>query len=272
MQFGFARRCLPARMATLGPGHADTMLSMNNLAVAYQAAGRTAEAISLHKRELETCRMRFGPNHPDTLTSLNNLAAAYQSAGRAAEAIPLHQQELERCNTALGPDHPDTLTSMHNLAVAYRLVGHSARRRALVQGGHCSPEGEAACRSSRHARQHEPTCVNISGNKPMGRSRSSVEGVPGNPGTDSARSLASLRHDEPARRRPGRSEEVRRGRTTVNRWLPRHEDTRIQDSGAPNEGPGRGGGASPHSMTLGVNHRAARWRESLSPSRAGGEP
>ena len=94
----------------LGPDHPDTLSSRNNLAAAYQAAGRAAEAIPLHERTLADCERVLGPDHPDTLTSRNNLAVAYQAAGRAAEAIPLHERTLADRRAGAGPGpprHPD---------------------------------------------------------------------------------------------------------------------------------------------------------------------
>ena len=124
---------LADRERVLGPDHPDTLTSRNNLADAYQAAGRAAEAIPLHERTLADRERVLGPDHPDTLTSRNNLAAAYQDAGRAAEAIPLHEQTLADRERVLGPDHPDTLTSRNNLAVAYRAAGRAAEAIAAAR-------------------------------------------------------------------------------------------------------------------------------------------
>ena len=108
---------------TLGPDHSDTLASRNNLATAYQVAGRLDEAITLHKQSLEACTRILGPNHPTALTSRNNLATAYQVAGRLDEAITLHKQSLEACTRILGPNHPTALTSRNNLATAYQVAG-----------------------------------------------------------------------------------------------------------------------------------------------------
>ncbi len=110
----------------LGPDHPGTLGSRNNLAIAYQEAGRTAEAIPLHEQTLAARERVLGPDHPDTLTSRDNLAAAYQEAGRTAEAIPLHEQTLAARERLLGPDHPGTLGSRNNLALAYRAAGRAA--------------------------------------------------------------------------------------------------------------------------------------------------
>ena len=108
---------------TLGPDHPSTLTARNNLAGAYQTAGRLDEAIPLHEQNLEDRTRILGPHHPDTLTARNNLAGAYQTAGRLDEAIPLHEQNLEDRTRILGPHHPDTLNSRNNLAGAYDDAG-----------------------------------------------------------------------------------------------------------------------------------------------------
>ena len=110
----------------LGPDHPGTLSSRNNLAFAYEDAGRAAEAIALHERTLADRERVLGPDHPDTLTSRNNLAVAYRETGRAAEAIPLHERTLADRERVLGPDHPDTLKSRNNLGEAYREAGRAA--------------------------------------------------------------------------------------------------------------------------------------------------
>ncbi|WP_311469799.1 tetratricopeptide repeat protein, partial [uncultured Actinomyces sp.] len=107
----------------LGPDHPRTLTSRNNLAVAYESAGRLDEAIDLHERTLADSERVLGPDHPDTLTSRGNLASAHQDAGRLEQAIDLHERTLAETLRVLGPDHPHTLTSRNNLAVAYRSAG-----------------------------------------------------------------------------------------------------------------------------------------------------
>ena len=108
---------------TLGPDHPSTLTARNNLAGAYQTAGRLDEAIPLYEQNLEDRTRILGPHHPDTLTARNNLAYAYHDAGRLNEAIPLHEQNLEDRTRILGPHHPDTLNSRNNLAGAYDDAG-----------------------------------------------------------------------------------------------------------------------------------------------------
>ncbi|MEV0767752.1 tetratricopeptide repeat protein, partial [Nocardia salmonicida] len=87
-------RALADRGRVLGEEHPDTLSSRNNLAGAYQTAGRVAEAIPLFERSLADRGRVLGEQHPDTLSSRNNLAYAYQTAGRVAEAISLFERSL----------------------------------------------------------------------------------------------------------------------------------------------------------------------------------
>ena len=59
-----ARGDAQAVEAKLGPDHPDTLTSRNNLAVAYQDAGRPSEAIALHEATLKLQRGQAGPRPP----------------------------------------------------------------------------------------------------------------------------------------------------------------------------------------------------------------
>ena len=129
----YGQLLLADRERVLSPDHPDTLRSRNNLAYAYQVAGRTAEAIPLLERTLADFERVLGPDHPNTLNSRNNLAMAYQDAGRIAEAIPLHERTLADRERILGPDHPSTLTSRNNLAYGYRVAGRTAEAIPLLE-------------------------------------------------------------------------------------------------------------------------------------------
>ena len=115
----------------LGADHPDTLMSRNNLALAYSAAGRTGEATALHEQVLAARERVLGPEHPDTLGSRDNLALAYRAAGRTSEAIALNERALAARERVLGPEHPDTLGSRDNLALAYRAAGRTDEAIAL---------------------------------------------------------------------------------------------------------------------------------------------
>jgi len=117
----------------LGPDHPDTLTSRTNLASAYQAADKPAEAIPLFEQALFGRERLLGPDHPDTLSSRINLASAYQAAGRAAEAVVLLRLTLAARERLLGADHLDTLESCRNLAAAYRKAGRVAEAIPLLE-------------------------------------------------------------------------------------------------------------------------------------------
>jgi tetratricopeptide (TPR) repeat protein len=113
-----ARSVLADYERVLGADHPDTLASRNNLAYAYESAGRLSEAIPLYEQALADCERVLGTDHPDTLASRNNLAGAYESAGRLGEAIPLYEQTLADCERVLDPEHPMTKTVRRNLGNA----------------------------------------------------------------------------------------------------------------------------------------------------------
>ena len=108
---------------TLGPDDPRTLAARNNLAHAYESAGRLDQAIDLFERTLDDSKRVLGPDDPHTLISRNNLALAYESAGRLDEAIPLFERTLTEALRVLGPDDPRTLASRNNLALAYESAG-----------------------------------------------------------------------------------------------------------------------------------------------------
>jgi tetratricopeptide (TPR) repeat protein len=107
----------------LGETDPGTLAARNNLAAAYQAAGRLNEAILVAERTLADSETVLGQTDPGTLTYRNNLASAYQEAGRWSEAMALHRQTLTDTEKLLGPDHPNTLASRDNLAGTYTAAG-----------------------------------------------------------------------------------------------------------------------------------------------------
>ncbi len=117
----------------LGSDHPKTLSSMNNLANAYAALGRHAEALELREETLAIQKAKLGRDHLETLTSMNNLATSYSALGRDADAFKLHEETLALQRAKLGPEHPDTLASMNNLAMSYFALGQFADALKLHQ-------------------------------------------------------------------------------------------------------------------------------------------
>ena len=119
--------------AELGPDHAFTLGSMNNLAQAYRDADRLGDALPLFEETLKLSKAKLGPDHPYALGSMNNLGLAYRDAGRYEAARELFEEALSRSKTALGADHLDSLWAMSNLAQAYADVGRLADSTRLCE-------------------------------------------------------------------------------------------------------------------------------------------
>jgi serine/threonine protein kinase len=126
-------KALATRKAKLGPNHAHTLYSMNDLAGAYQASGQLSKAVSLFEETLEKMKTELGPDHPHTLTGMNNLGRAYLASEQVAKAVPLFEVTLEKMKSKLGLVHPNTLTCMHNLAIAYQASGQLAKAVPLYE-------------------------------------------------------------------------------------------------------------------------------------------
>lgn len=65
----------------LGPDHPQTLTTRNNLARAYQAAGRLEQAITLFEAVLADSERVLGPEHPLTRTISANLRTAKTADG-----------------------------------------------------------------------------------------------------------------------------------------------------------------------------------------------
>jgi eukaryotic-like serine/threonine-protein kinase len=122
---------LDLRRRVLGPGHLDTLRSMNNLALVYADEGKYAQAETLHSQALEIERRVLGPEHPNTLMSMHNLALVYMRKGKYAQAETLYGQTLEIERRVLGPEHRDTVLSMVNLGIVYGDEGKYPQAEAL---------------------------------------------------------------------------------------------------------------------------------------------
>ena len=122
--------------AALGTISSETVAleGANDIAQAYESAGRFDEAIPLYEKALaDSARVR-GDDHPDVLGARNNLAVAYRVMGRLGEAIPLFEEVVADSVRVLGPDHPHTLVSRYNLAGAYREEGCLDKAIPLYEG------------------------------------------------------------------------------------------------------------------------------------------
>ncbi|MFF4440150.1 FxSxx-COOH system tetratricopeptide repeat protein [Streptomyces sp. NPDC001621] len=110
----------------------------NNLAGAYEGAGRSAEAIATYRKALADTVRQVGADHPKALECLSNLGYALDAAEQREEASRIYRKVAEKRVRILGEDHPDTLRSQSNLAYMLFKTGEQEAglelcRRTLVQ-------------------------------------------------------------------------------------------------------------------------------------------
>jgi tetratricopeptide (TPR) repeat protein len=124
---------LATRRETLGPEHADTIRSMNSLALLMFSESRFAEAEPLCRELLDSVRSTSGEDHPKTLTAMSNLAHLLAAQDKHSEAEPLYRQALEGRRRLLGNDHPKTLALTRSLASLLVEVDNSAEAELLYR-------------------------------------------------------------------------------------------------------------------------------------------
>ena len=110
------------RKTSLGPDNAFTLMSINDLALSYQAAGQVDRAISLLEEALARGRSTLGADHLKTLLFLGNLAQSYRLAHKADREVPLWREFAERKSRIEGLESPQ-----HSWAL--RMLGEALLRR-----------------------------------------------------------------------------------------------------------------------------------------------
>ncbi len=117
----------------LGPSHPDTLMVSQQLADAYLAAGRAAEACQWFQWIVSDRVRVLGPDHPATIAARRSLGHALVAANQLREGLTL----LERANVdyerVRGPDHIDTLNGRDELAAAYHAAGQFPNAIRLYQ-------------------------------------------------------------------------------------------------------------------------------------------
>ena len=86
-------RALLGNERLLGPNHADTLKTVNNLANLLAQQSKLEEAKKLYEKALLGRERLLGPNHADTLTTVNNLAILLRNQGKLEDAKKLYERE-----------------------------------------------------------------------------------------------------------------------------------------------------------------------------------
>jgi tetratricopeptide (TPR) repeat protein len=116
-----------SKKARLGPGHSDTLNSMNQLGVVYWQMGRLDRSVPLFEELLKLREAKQGRDHPETLNSVANLGVNYKDAGRLREAIGL----LEEAHRAV-TKHPELAWVTSQLIDGYQKAGENGKVATLL--------------------------------------------------------------------------------------------------------------------------------------------
>ena len=126
-----SRRVLRGTEKTLGPRHADTQASVNNLAAVLNQLGNYIEAEKMFRRALKD---KSGAAEEEDLMGLRgNLGSVLCQLGRYGEAEEVLRQVMESKEKALGPEDYDTLATAHNLAWALTNLGRFEEAETLYR-------------------------------------------------------------------------------------------------------------------------------------------
>jgi tetratricopeptide (TPR) repeat protein len=106
-----------------GPGHPESMVTVERLASAFVAAGRVAEAVAWYQRVMAEWGKAYGPDHPRTLAARVRLGRVLVTAGLFDEAIQVLTAALNDAERAYGPGHPECVIIRDEVAAGYRAAG-----------------------------------------------------------------------------------------------------------------------------------------------------
>jgi tetratricopeptide (TPR) repeat protein len=111
-----AEEAVRLRQAALGPRHADTATSLDDLGAILLGNGDTAGAEARMREALAIRRDVLAPDHPELSTSLNNVGFVLQEKGDLPQAEAMFLESLAIDRRRLGNDHPEVAIKLVNLA------------------------------------------------------------------------------------------------------------------------------------------------------------
>jgi len=117
----------------LGPGHAETLGSMNALALGLEEEGRLPEAEKLARQTLATARQTLGAKNANTLKSMNTLDTILTEQGKYAEAEKLARETVDSARSLIGPEDPDSVKYLANLASVENGLGRYSEAEKLLR-------------------------------------------------------------------------------------------------------------------------------------------
>jgi serine/threonine protein kinase/Tfp pilus assembly protein PilF len=104
-----------------------------NLAIVYQAQGRTEEALEQQQHAVESFQRRGMESSPEGAKARMNLAFRLADVQRFDESVPLLREVLEEQRRILGADHPSRLHGLSALAYQLLVTGKAEEAEPLFR-------------------------------------------------------------------------------------------------------------------------------------------
>ncbi len=126
------QHALDVQRRVLGPEHPQTIITMTNLAEAFEMAGDYAQAEKVLKPALEIERRTLGPAHPSTALSEYDLGCIEARLGHREEALSLLRESLDHGLPAWMAKTVATEPDLESLHSDPRFEALAARANALA--------------------------------------------------------------------------------------------------------------------------------------------
>jgi len=118
-----------------GPDDPETLIALENLAIAKSGKGQITEAAQMEEKIVETMSRVAGPEDPKTLNAMQVLGVDYMRLGNAVKAEPLLKKVLGFQTRTLGPDNIDTIDTSDSLAKLYLNIHEGEKAEKLLAHG-----------------------------------------------------------------------------------------------------------------------------------------
>jgi len=110
-----------------GPGHVETAITLNNLALACGETGDLDAMKDYLEQSLEIKEAYYGVDHPETCLTLANLGMACSALGEAALARDYTQRALMACKMGDSANSRRHVMVLLRAATAYRALSEASK-------------------------------------------------------------------------------------------------------------------------------------------------
>ena len=114
-----------------GPHHVQTIVALDNIALAYQRLGQHQKANEHSVEALKLAKDLFGEDHPETVQVIANRAVILLDVGGLDEALPLAATASEMISLTRGCGHQFAIVAKDNLAQILYARGEEKEGRKL---------------------------------------------------------------------------------------------------------------------------------------------